>query len=157
MVRPGRHQRAPSVGGQASPPRMMSRSEATSRDSKPKEGWHGIEDRDGGGIEDVRQGVGLAQHLAGRHKEAGTDEIRDPDLLHGKIERDRSALEHDIGGTDGVERIGRAQVVADVAARDHDALGHARGTRRVDQIGGVVGPGTESAGIDRCQRTEIGA
>ena len=109
---------------------------------------HGVEHGDARALHQVRQAVGVGHHGGVRHIERGAHEIGDPDLLHGQIEGDRGALEDHVRVVEPVDLIRRAQVVADVALGDDDALGDPSRARGVDHVGGMIWRRPQRAGAD---------
>ena len=142
ISRPARHQRL----GQGLA------AEQHEADTRQVAGDHGEQGRDrvehgDPGLRDDRgQGFDVAHHGRARHEQAGADEIGNPDLLHREIEGDGGALEHHVVGGEAVDRVARAQEVADVGVADDDALRHAGRARGVDQVGRVLR--TEAGGIE---------
>ena len=99
---------------------------------------HGVDHGDAGLLEDGGQLLRIAHHLRRGDEQRRADEIGRPDLLHRKVEGDRCALEDDVVRPDAVERVTRAQEMADVAMADDDRLRRARRAGGVDQIGRMV-------------------
>ena len=92
------------------------RSVGTSRGMDGEQRRHRVEHGDAGLLQNVGKRLGLADDLRRRDKERRADEIGNPDLLHREIEGDGRALEHHVGGGNPIDLVGRAQVMADVAA-----------------------------------------
>ncbi len=103
-----------------------------------EQGRHGVDHRDVGRSDDPGQRFDVAHHRRARDEQRRADEVRDPDLLHREVEGDGRALEHDVVGRHPVQRVPRAQEMADVGVADDDALRHAGRAGGVDQVGGMV-------------------
>ena len=110
---------------------------------------HRVEDADAGGVHEVGQLVGLAHHRRRRDEQRRADEIGHPDFFHGEVEGHRGTLEDHVLLVETIDLVGRAQIMADVASGDDDALRRARRARRVDQVGGMRRRRSEGAGVDR--------
>ena len=110
---------------------------------------HGVEHGDAGLGHQGGQALDLAQHLRRGDPERRADEIGDEDLLQREIEGDRSALEGDVVRRHAVDEVRRAQIVADIAVGDDDALGLAGRARGVDRIGRARRRHAIGARVDR--------
>ena len=113
-----------------------------------EQGRHGVEHGDACALHQVGQAVGVGHHGGIGHIERRAHEVGDPDLLHGQIEGDGGALEDHVAVGQAVDLIRRAQIVADIALGDDDALGRSGRAGGVDHVGGVIGRRAQRAGAD---------
>ena len=133
----------------------MRRSDGTSPGQQTEQRRDRVENRDRGCAQQIGKPVDLAQHVPGGYEKAGPDQVGNPDLFHREVECHGSALEHDVLPPHAVEVIGGPQVMADVAPGDHDPLGRAGRSRRIDQIGRIFRTSPESPRVHRAEVLRI--
>ncbi len=105
---------------------------------------------------------GFGEFLAGRNHQRGTRAPGAEQLEDGRVEAEPAVLGHPAAGTELVAFDHVPQVRVDVAVRHRDALGHAGGAGREQEVGhvvrsdgdgwqGLVGCGAQSGVELRCQ------